>query len=167
MKRFWDKVNQATEDECWEWQGFCNSGGYGKIRIAGKSVSVHRVAYELSYGEIPQSEGYHGTVVRHSCDNRSCCNPKHLLLGTQRDNCIDAVERGRHARAGGVPPKLNDQSALEMICKYRTGRYTYAQLSRLYDISQAQARRICSGQRRGYLLEKIDGIQVNNLPNIT
>jgi hypothetical protein len=53
---------------------------------------AHRVAHHLASGEALAS-----FVVRHSCDNRPCCNPAHLLSGTHQDNSDDARSRGRCA----------------------------------------------------------------------
>lgn len=36
-------------------------------------------------------------VVRHTCDNPSCVNSNHLLIGTQQDNVLDRVARNRSA----------------------------------------------------------------------
>lgn len=50
----------------------------------------HRIAYELGNGPIP--EGYQ---VMHKCDNRACCNPKHLIPGNNKANIADSVKKGR------------------------------------------------------------------------
>lgn len=68
-----------------------NKGGYSVVRIEGRSRPVHRVVYERHNGAIPD-----GLVVRHTCDNRRCINPSHLIVGTYRDNITDAIERSRY-----------------------------------------------------------------------
>jgi hypothetical protein len=77
---------QVSEDGCWLWLGRKQPNGYGIY----KSKYSHRFSYEIFKGEIPK-----GLVVMHSCDNRICCNPDHLSVGTYRDNIMDAVKKGR------------------------------------------------------------------------
>lgn len=86
--KFWAKVDERGKEECWPWQGTCDTKGYGR---AGKSERAHRVAFMLARGPIPT-----GMLIRHRCDNPPCCNPFHLELGTKADNAQDAVERRRH-----------------------------------------------------------------------
>lgn len=85
------KANVVQSPEgCWIWQKSFASHGYGNIATGGgRNETVHRVSYEVFNGEIPK-----GLLVRHSCDNRKCCNPAHLSVGTHKDNLQDAVDRG-------------------------------------------------------------------------
>lgn len=56
---------------------------------------AHRLSWEWTHKQkIPK-----GKLVRHRCDNRLCINPEHLLLGTQQDNIMDMVGRGRHGNS--------------------------------------------------------------------
>ena len=92
VARFWAKVNVSDQSECWEWMG-ARSDGYGDFKRNGESVSAHRVAFELFSGPIPD-----GALIRHTCDNRPCCNPFHMLTGTDADNVRDRVLRDRGAK---------------------------------------------------------------------
>jgi hypothetical protein len=92
---FWSFVDKKGEDECWPWKGGIDSNGYGYFEENDKHVISHRRAYELTNGPIPKGEGYHGTVIRHTCDSPSCNNPSHLIPGTHQDNMVDMISRRR------------------------------------------------------------------------
>lgn len=89
--RFWDKIIVKKSNECWEWIAYKNPDGYGVIGIkGGKTERAHRVSYKIHFGKIPK-----GMVVMHKCDNPGCCNPNHLMLGTQAENIYDMISKGR------------------------------------------------------------------------
>ena len=92
MERFWAKVDKSGD--CWLWTASKTKEGYGYFRFDGAMRKAHRMSWLLTNGEIPE-----GMLVCHTCDNPSCVNPKHLWLGTNRDNMDDMNAKGRHVFA--------------------------------------------------------------------
>ena len=91
---YWTDRTKSNDDGCWVWQQSTTNSGYG----ACKGTTAHKLSYVEHVGPVPK-----GQVVRHSCDNKLCCNPAHLTLGTQRDNYFDMSEEKRlalHVRSG-------------------------------------------------------------------
>lgn len=92
---FEDRFDRRGPDECWPWFNGKGKHGRGQMTLGGQTVPAPRVAYLLYVGDIPDHDSHHGNVVRHTCDNPPCVNPKHLIIGTQKDNLRDRDERGR------------------------------------------------------------------------
>ena len=119
---FWGNVDKRGEDECWEWKASRFTNGYGQTKLgsSGRGDTAHRVAMEYySGGVIPKH-----LFVLHSCDNKPCCNPKHLRIGTHQENMDDREKsgltcRGARHRWYGVP-KTESEKAL--ISKVQSGR---------------------------------------------
>ena len=86
--RFWSKVDKTNT--CWVWKAFKNDSGYGLFSIKRHMYRAHRIAWELTNGQIPD-----GIEVCHHCDNPACVRPDHLFLGTQNDNIQDGINKGR------------------------------------------------------------------------
>jgi hypothetical protein len=91
-------------DGCTIWTGALTTGGYGLMSADGRDRLVHRIAYELLVGPIPE-----GAQVDHTCHNRDlscsggpclhrrCINPHHLEAVTGRENTL----RSTHTTPGG------------------------------------------------------------------
>jgi hypothetical protein len=112
--RFWSKVKFGGDNECWVWQrntvkvkGRPSSSGYGLFKLDGKTRKAHRVSYELVFGAIPN-----GLQVLHLCDNPPCVNPVHLFVGTNHDNVLDSMKKGRRAIQDPRPADRNGTSDL-------------------------------------------------------
>ena len=94
IRRFWDAVDQPSEDECWEWGGTIMPNGYGRRVVYRKDHTryhalAHRVAWELANGRIPE-----GLTLDHLCRNRACVNPAHLEPADQRENTLRSPVAG-------------------------------------------------------------------------
>lgn len=115
--RFWSNVDQSGgPDACWPWKRrrLSQTVGrdYGVVGWAKKTELAHRVAYSLTHGEWPTGD------VRHTCDNPPCCNGRHLIDGTTKDNIQDAVAKGRlpsHRGEGNPNATLTEA----MVCDIR------------------------------------------------
>ena len=95
---FWERVQKAGPDDCWEWLGARGTRGYGRLTIArGRAPLAHRIAFHLAHGAVPSH-----LCVMHKCDHPPCVNPAHLSLGTHRDNVHDRDRKGRQVAPGAL-----------------------------------------------------------------
>lgn len=84
----------TTEKACMEWPYYVTDKGYGTLYFEGKTTRVHRVAYGIAYGAIPE-----GLTIDHLCKNRCCFNPAHL----------EAVTMGENVLRGDGPTAVNSR----------------------------------------------------------
>ncbi len=126
--RFLSKVKKT--DGCWKWQG-CKSGKYGQLWNKGRMIGAHVASYMIFIGDTKD------LFVCHICDNPMCVNPKHLFLGTQKENMQDA-SRKRRMRPGSLNnlTKLTEDTVLSIRSEYVFRKVTQASLAKKYGISR-------------------------------
>ncbi len=148
---FWGKVKKSNKAGCWNWTGACNNTGYGTVRWNGRTCVAHRVAAYLA-GMVKETAAPKSskipTHVLHRCDNRKCCNPAHLFLGTYTDNQLDAYHKNRKAQPRGeahANAKLTNKQAARIRARYKKGELQVP-LAAEYGVSQRAISLIVRGE---------------------
>lgn len=139
-EQLWQRVRIKSVDECWPWIGKVNNAGYGIFTVRGEARGAHVWAFKLSTGIANPNR------VLHTCDNRKCCNPKHLFVGSSSDNAKDCWRKGRNffqqhpeARPKGADhanAKLTTAQVVAIRTRYATGRHRQVDLASEYEVSQ-------------------------------
>lgn len=146
LERFWQLVQKADGDGCWEWIGGFYETGYGRFapQLRGH-YRAHRYSWILQHGPIPA-----GRFVLHRCDNRRCVRQSHLFLGTQADNMADAAAKQRVRRRGNHPLAKITQARADEIRAVRSATgLSYAKIAQQFAVSHATVQRVCTRAARG------------------
>lgn len=121
---------QIPECGCRLWMGYADRKNYGQLLVEGKAQYAHRLAYALYRSVVPA-----GMHVLHKCDVPLCINPDHLFLGTNQENILDSVKKGRRKgikrnRPTGLHYKLKSTSH---DCKRKIKKAEWPEIIRLLD----------------------------------
>lgn len=148
-QRLYSKTAINPVSGCWEWTGAKRSG-YGRLIIGSRtdgsrrSVSAHRLSYELQHGYIPP-----GMEVCHVCDNPCCINPTHLFLGTREDNVKDREKKGRNITfIGEEQPraKLTRKSVKDARWERAYKRTSFQKIADKYGVNKKTIQNAISGK---------------------
>lgn len=105
--RIFDKfVIPEPNTGCWIWIGAAVKGGYGNLKLGGVFCSAHRAMWEMRNGPMPRD-----LLACHSCDTPACVNPDHIWPGTNLENLLDSIAKGRRATKPALPRNLNTRTA--------------------------------------------------------
>lgn len=139
IERLYRKVVHS-ESGCWIWGGARNSGGYGHLTINGVTKTANRVSWEEHNGPIPE-----GMYVLHRCDVRACINPKHLFLGSAKDNTHDAISKGRLNKVGEA--HHNSKLTQAQVLEIRQNSKSHEDIAKEFGISKSHVSSIKNFQR--------------------
>ena len=135
-----NKIIKDEETGCWNYTGSLRKNtGYGQFYANNKNLLAHRVAYEVLVGPIPE-----GMLVCHTCNNKKCCNPEHLKIGTHQENIQDAHRDG--------------------LCTYKNAKKTHCPTGHPYDEVNTKIYRNMRYCRQCERDRYIKGTSVSKLP---
>ena len=139
-----------TSQDCWNWTGTI-AGRYGQFTIFKQKMPAHRAMYELFVGPVAAK-----LVVCHRCDNPLCVNPEHLFLGTQSDNMLDMVSKGRHAKH---VTSYRKKLSIDQVVLIRASKATAESLGRQYCVDPVTILHIRKGRTWIKKLAEFDAAQ--------
>jgi hypothetical protein len=127
IRRFW--ASARLEGGCLVWMKSRRRNGYGQVMISDRNRTAHRVAFELTYGSIPD-----GALVDHICRNRACIDPAHLRLATVKQNAENRADNP-HTTSGFRGVSWDKQRRCWVATV--THNYRTVNLGRFSDIHEA------------------------------
>lgn len=137
--------NIILNKDCWEWKGTKNKKGYGQVKYNGGRFYVHRLSYLIFIGDF-----YENKCVCHSCDNPSCINPKHLWLGTPKENTQDMIKKGRrfdNSKDNHPLSKLTIKDVISIKKEYSIGDKTQKEIAKDFGVVHQTISAILNNKR--------------------
>lgn len=119
-------------DSCWNWIGQKDKDGYGQFRrfANDKWHKAHRVSFESAGNKIPL-----GFEVAHTCHNKSCVNPNHLIT------CLHVVNvRMTLSKAGGKWERA--KRAADVSVKHDKKGHSMSATSKLFGVDRSLVSRV-------------------------
>ena len=133
------------DGDCLVWTGAKVPNGYGRLIADGKLTLVHRFAYELVHGPIPE-----GKYVDHTCYNRACVNVSHLRVATRSQNQQNRSGANQGSVSGVRNVSRNGKGWKVLIVKDRKRHYfgTYPTIEEAASVA-SEARTTLLGEYAG------------------
>ncbi len=115
--------------------------------------TAHRSAYRLTKGPIDKR-----LEVQHLCNNKRCCNPNHLKLGTRSENCLYKSECCRQAKGENTSSAiLTDEDVIKIRQFHKENpKIKQKRIAEMYNVSPVTICQIINRTRRT--------VDKNNIP---
>ena len=137
---------------CWIWKGTVGDikkgHQHGILWYNKKYVQVHRLMYHNFVEDVPVFINAIGTLcVLHICtheNNGRCINPRHMRLGTPKENIEDSIQAGTKRKCASGEKNHNatlSDTTVQAIKLLKDSGLTQAAVARMYDVNQSQISR--------------------------
>lgn len=173
-RRFFEQaVPGPNPDDCWSWSGTISSDGYGscwyplrdpkpdggtRCRYVSPALVAYLISTRVSLEDIPLDPTNRDRRMSalHSprCVSRSCCNPDHVRIGTNRENGRDKRKTGG-GRRGRALPRLSDELAERIITEWITTRKTKNQIREELGVTWKSCFYVLKGNTHRHVLPEI------------
>lgn len=170
-----DHVDKRGPDDCWEWTGATKQDGYGitvqttKYGTGGSRKRKHWLAHRAYLVFIAKRKVPENSQVCHKCDNRLCCNPRHLVVADAKWNVRDMINKSRDRSVGERNPqsKLTDNRVSKIKLALKKRQVCRAEIVDRYKISGETLRKIVTGEGWKHVKPKgpIETLRANNRPS--
>jgi HNH endonuclease len=130
---------KVEESGCWICTYTTNTHGYAQVSVFGQTIGAHRLMFEAAKGSIPS-----GLLVMHTCDNRRCVNPKHLILGTNDANMRDGAIKNRFVHKLELPE-------IAEIRRLNFEGLKQVQIGKMFRLNQGTISKIVNRKRRQHV----------------
>lgn len=127
--------------------------GYLAVQITENGIQhafkAHRFSYEHFVGKIPDE-----MLVCHKCDNPSCCNPRHLFLGSQSDNMRDMVAKCRGLVGAKNPNTKFSEDDILHIYECIDRGMSRKKIAEIYGVASVTISHIATGRNWTHLYKR-------------
>lgn len=148
-ERFEEKVDRSGEHHLWT--GARSARGTGQVRVDGKLLTAHRLAWELAHGSLPA-----GARVL-ACPVEPCCvRLDHLSLQASRQSA-DVTQVRSRSRGGTGSLRQIRPGAWELTVS--AGRYTNGRQRRAFRTIEADSERQAVAALASFVAEVTDARQ--------
>ena len=164
LELFYSKQKKQP-DGCIFWTGVQNNVGYGFIGFrhldpltlepAKNSIGMmtaHRLAWMITHGRLPVQRN-----INHTCHQKLCLNPDHLVEGSQQNKLADMRRDGLSTgRKLGVKIGAYNHKQVNKVYKYSDDEIQWARHAELddivlrYKVNRSRAASLRWGFRHGY-----------------